>query len=80
MVKYLRNWLRISTRAEMADRKVMTVPEAGQKLGISRNSAYQAAREGQIPTIRIGRRLLVPVAAFERFLDGDHQPKQEAVA
>jgi excisionase family DNA binding protein len=46
----------------------MTVEEAGKELGISRNTAYQAARAGEIPTIRIGRRLLVPRIALERVL------------
>ena len=39
---------------------VLTIEEAGQLLRISRQSAYQAARTGELPTIRIGRRLLVP--------------------
>jgi excisionase family DNA binding protein len=46
------------------------VPHAGRKLGLSRDAAYRAARSGQLPTIRIGRRLLVPRAALERMLDG----------
>ena len=46
----------------------MKVEEAGKELGISRNAAYAAARTGEIPTIRIGRRLLVPKVAFERML------------
>ncbi len=51
------------------DRAVMSVwPEAGRKLGLSRNSSYEAAARGDIPTIRIGRRLLVPKVAFERLL------------
>jgi excisionase family DNA binding protein len=49
--------------------KVISVPEAGRQLGLSRNSAYEAANRGEIPTIRIGRRLLVPVAAFDRMLE-----------
>ncbi|EAQ35620.1 hypothetical protein NB311A_17629 [Nitrobacter sp. Nb-311A] len=44
----------------------ITVPEAAERLGVSRNLAYEAARRGDIPTIRIGKRLLVPTAAFER--------------
>ena len=46
----------------------ITVPEAAERLGIHRDSAYAAAAKGQIPTIRIGKRLLVPLAAFERML------------
>ena len=49
---------------------VLTVEEAAKRLRISRGSAYEAARRGQLPTIRIGRRLLVPKAAFERMLAG----------
>lgn len=45
-----------------------TVPEAGQALGISRQSAYQAARTGELPTVKIGRRLLVPRRALETML------------
>ena len=48
----------------------LTIDETAERLGIGRSSAYQAAKAGQIPTIRIGRRLLVPVAALERLLDG----------
>lgn len=47
---------------------VMTVAEAAAYLRISRGSAYEAARRGQLPTIRIGRRLLVPRAALDRLL------------
>jgi excisionase family DNA binding protein len=49
-------------------RLTISVPEAAERLGISRNLAYEAARRGDIPTIRIGKRFLVPVAAFERLL------------
>ncbi len=49
-------------------RLTLTVPEAGRVLGIGRNAAYDAARAGEIPTIRIGKRILVPVAALERML------------
>ena len=51
------------------ERLTYTVDEAGRLLGISRNSAYQRAAEGQLPTIRLGRRLLVPKAALDRLLD-----------
>ena len=47
-----------------------TIPKAAQRLGIGRNQAYEAARRGEIPVIRIGKRLLVPLAALERMLDG----------
>jgi excisionase family DNA binding protein len=47
-----------------------TVEEAARKLGIGRNSCYEAARTGQLPSIRIGKRILVPRVALERMLAG----------
>ncbi len=49
-------------------RKTLTVPEAGKVLGLGRNSSYDAARRGEIPTVRIGKRLLVPRAALAKLL------------
>lgn len=52
------------------DRKLTcTVSEAAELLGIGRGSAYEAARSGQLPVVRIGRRLLVPLSALEKILD-----------
>ena len=53
-----------------ADRKTLTILEAANALGIGRNAAYEAARRGEIPTIKIGKRLLVPLVALERLLQG----------
>jgi excisionase family DNA binding protein len=53
------------------ERRVVTVGEAAAILQISRGAAYEAARRKEIPTIRIGRRLLVPIAALERMLGAD---------
>jgi Helix-turn-helix domain len=54
------------------DRKVVTLTEAAVILRIiSRGSAYEAAKRREIPTIRIGRRLLVPAKALERMLAGE---------
>jgi excisionase family DNA binding protein len=44
-------------------------PEAGRILGLGRNSVYQAAGRGEIPTVRIGKRLLVPKVALNRLLE-----------
>ena len=48
----------------------MSVEEAGKYLGISRGLAYEAARQGQIPTIRIGRRLRVPRRRLIAMVEG----------
>ncbi len=51
-----------------SSRPTLTVPEAGRFLGLARASAYEAAHRGDIPTLRVGRRLLVPTAALRRML------------
>jgi len=53
----------------------MSVPEAGKKyFGLSRNGAYDAARRGELPVIKIGRKLFVPVRALEAMLDRASEP------
>jgi len=52
-------------------RETLTVEEASIVLGIGRTAAYEAARRGQIPAIRIGRRLVVPRAALGKMLSGN---------
>jgi len=50
--------------------KTMTVPDAGRiYYGLSRNGSYEAAKRGDIPTIKIGRLLRVPVRALEEMLN-----------
>ncbi len=46
----------------------VSVPAAGQLLGLGRFAAYQAARRGEIPIVQMGRRKLVPVRALENLL------------
>jgi hypothetical protein len=49
--------------------KTLSVPEAGRKyFGLHRAGSYAAAHRGDFPTIRVGRRLRVPVVALERML------------
>ncbi len=52
-------------------RATLTVEEAGALVGIGRSAAYAAARTGQLPTVRIGKRLVVPTARLLRLLEGD---------
>ena len=47
---------------------VLTIEEAGRLLGISRPHAYKLAREGQLPIIRLGKRMVVPRRALEEYL------------
>jgi excisionase family DNA binding protein len=68
----------MNTRA--SKRLTMTIPEAAEQLGIGRNQGYEAARNGQIPTIRIGKRLLVPVTALENKLAKAGSSNRDKVA
>ncbi len=52
-------------------RLTYTVEEAAKLLGVGRALAYEAARQGTIPTLRVGKRLLVPKAALERMLNAN---------
>ncbi|MBR0990016.1 helix-turn-helix domain-containing protein [Bradyrhizobium japonicum] len=52
------------------EKLTISVPEAGRVyFGLCRNSAYAAAERGDIPTIKIGRLLRVPVKALEQMLE-----------
>jgi excisionase family DNA binding protein len=48
--------------------KTQTIDEAAKVLGIGRNQAYAAAKRGEIPTIRIGKRILVLREPLKRLL------------
>jgi excisionase family DNA binding protein len=47
----------------------LSMRETSKTLGISLGAAYAAAHAGELPTIRIGKRMLVVRAAFERMLE-----------
>lgn len=54
------------------DRPTLTVPEAGRlAFGLSRSASYDAAANGHIPTLRLGRKVVVPTAALRRLLGID---------
>ncbi|MCZ6447455.1 MAG: hypothetical protein O6831_04360 [Alphaproteobacteria bacterium] len=50
---------------------VISVPDAGRTyFNLGRGASYEAARRGDIPTIRIGRKLLVPIQRLKKMLEG----------
>ncbi len=49
---------------------VFTVDQISVLLHISRGHAFAMVREGRIPSIRLGRRLLIPRKAIEDMLSG----------
>lgn len=52
----------------------ISVPEAARLLGLGRNSVYEAVRRGEVPAVRVGRRLVVPVRALEAWLEDKVRP------
>jgi excisionase family DNA binding protein len=54
--------------ASNSERKTVSVEQAGRILGISRGAAYTRAKDGTLPTIRLGKRLLVPKAGLDKLL------------
>ena len=53
------------------NRMTVTVEEAAEILGISRAFAYALVRKGELPSLRLGRRLVVPRRALEQLLEGE---------
>jgi hypothetical protein len=50
--------------------KTLSVPEAGEKyFGLAPNAAYEAAKRGDIPTIKIGGKLRAVVPALEAMIE-----------
>ena len=59
-----------------SNEKTISVPEAGRRyFDLGRGASYGAAQRGEIPTIRIGRSLRVPVRAMEQMLDEVSHPR-----
>lgn len=53
---------------EPTTRQTLSVPEAAELLGISRAHAYDCVRSGQIPSITLGRRVVIPRRAIDELL------------
>ena len=58
------------------EKLTLSIDETAKCLGIGRNSAYEAIARGEIPVVKVGKRLLVPKAALE-FLLASGQPKKK---
>lgn len=62
----------------VTEKLTLTVPEVAKLLGISRNAAYLAVSKNSIPSLRIGKRILVPRGALERFLECREQGAKQS--
>lgn len=58
-------------------RMTMTVPEMAQQLGISRPKAYELAKRDGFPALHLGKRVIIPTAAFEDWLMENATSKTE---
>ncbi|HEV3212918.1 MAG TPA: helix-turn-helix domain-containing protein [Acidimicrobiales bacterium] len=58
-----------------SERLTLSVEQAAAALGISRASAYEAVHRGEIPHIKIGKRMLIPRASLDRLLASADRPK-----
>ncbi len=63
----------------MTTRRTYTVPQVAEMLGISRSTAYMCIRRGEIPSLTLGRRVVISKMAFEAFLAA-HTPAATAPA
>ena len=59
-----------SKKSKTMRRTLNLWPDTGRMLGLGRNATFSGAKIGEIKTIRIGRRLLVPRAWLEEVLAG----------
>ncbi len=50
------------------ERLTLSVEEAARLLGVGRGAAYEAARRGELPSVRLGRRILIPRHALGALL------------
>jgi len=58
--------------------ETLSIEQAARVIGISRGLMYELAREGRVPVLRLGRRLLVPRAALDNYLANPPQPVARA--
>ncbi len=58
----------ISMPKSQSNKLVLTIEEIANLLGLSRSSTYEAVRKGQIPSIRIGKRIIIPRTALIKIL------------
>jgi excisionase family DNA binding protein len=74
--------MRNTDRARPGDRQPLTftIPQAAQLLGISVSKAYEAARSGQLPTLRVGSRVLISRRRLEELVDGRMAARDHAFA
>ena len=68
-------------RRRRQESQTMSVPQAGAHyFGLGKNASYEAAERGEIPTVRVGKLLRVPVRLMERIMNEAGKKEEEEVA
>lgn len=62
----------------MLEPAVLKVAAVAKLLGLGRDAAYGAIQRGEIPSLRFGRRIVVPRAALQRLLNGESLPEPQS--
>lgn len=60
------------------ERRTYNVEEVAEQLGVSRATAYEMVRQGKIPSLTLGRRRVIPIAAFDTWLASAGQAQTAA--
>ena len=70
--------MELKKNLDLTEPLCISVPAAARMLGVSRNTGYEIARLGQLPTIKCGRRrLVVPKAALMKMLQEANEPYEK---
>ena len=64
--------------AKLADREYLSVKEFKDRLGVSGNLIYEQVRQGVLPSVRLGGRILIPVDALEQLMQRQAQHESSA--
>ena len=54
---------------ESDDRLLLRLPEVATRLGLGRSTVYDLIQRGELPVVRVGRAIRVPVGALQRWVE-----------